>query len=240
MEQINEVISFPLLFEMHKSCNISIKKLKKKNDKLLDNKKKVDHLLNVLGINDIDNIYDFIVNKINKLLQQNIEKDEMIQEYRKQEEKINDKLYSWGFISLDELNVFINKYKYHKCIYEKSNIDDIITDYNLSIYNKNVKINNNERILEFDKIKNEKYLIRFKDIIYKDIENRKKEKDERILKNKNKVKLIFNKIILFIKIKKFLRKNKKGKNMKSVDVINNEIVNNIITVMNIYKKIHLI
>lgn len=40
MESINEVISFPLLFGIHDNCNESIKKLEKKNDELINIKKK--------------------------------------------------------------------------------------------------------------------------------------------------------------------------------------------------------
>jgi hypothetical protein len=172
MESINEVISFPLLFGIHDNCNELIKKLEKKNYELINIKKKIDNLLNVLGINNIDSIYSFIVNKINSLLQENIEKDKIIQEYKEQEEKDNNILSLWGFNSLDELNNFINKYKHHKCI-DESNIDDIIIDYNLSIHDKkyiydvysdyiiynsknniNHMLNNNEKIMDSNKINN--------------------------------------------------------------------------------------
>lgn len=172
MESINEVISFPLLFGIHDNCNESIKKLEKKIDELINIKKKIDNLLTVLGINDIDSIYSFIVNKINNLLQENIEKNKIIQEYKEQEEKDNNILSLWGFNSLDKLNNFINKYKHHKCI-EESDLEDIIIDYNLSIHDKkyindvysdyiiyNSKhnidhmLNNNEKKMDSNKINN--------------------------------------------------------------------------------------
>lgn len=166
MESINEVISFPLLFGIHDACNETIKKLEKKNNELMNIKKKIDKLLTVLGVNDIDSIHSFIVNKINNLLQENIEKDKIIQEYKNQEEKDNDILCSWRFNSLEELNNFVNKYKYHKCIYEENNIEDIITDYNLSVHDKKYiydvyndyiiynSNHNNWKIMDFNKINN--------------------------------------------------------------------------------------
>lgn len=129
METINHTINLPLILGEHNTCNNTIKQLKQENSKL---KKKQNDIYNLLGTKDIDEIYNFILKKVNIIIdkdnsietfkKQIKEKDEIInnislkmEEWIKKDNYMTDFLNKNGFYTPNELLNFIIKFKNHKC-----------------------------------------------------------------------------------------------------------------------------
>lgn len=169
-----ETINFPLLFGEHKKCDNTIKKLIQENFNL---RKKQNDLFKLLGIKNIDEIYNFIVKKINNNIDELIKKDEIIKKY--QEEIKKSKTFEKKVIT------FLNKHEIN--ILNKLDDFSFICKCNC-ISSEEPKIN---------KIISRK--VPLNNCLYN---NFKKKKDDRIIKNKKRMKIVYNKIVLFINYKK--------------------------------------
>lgn len=148
MKTMQHTINLPFILGEHDTCNDKIKILKQENSRL---KKKQKNILNILGIKDIDEIHDFIVNKINNI----IDKEKTIQKYI--QEKIDWEIFEKNvftfldkhkFENLEKLDEFICKYKKHKCEHDFVKFENTHKIEKIKILN-NV---NTSPILVFDNI----------------------------------------------------------------------------------------
>jgi hypothetical protein len=208
-----ETINLSLLLGVHDKCDNTIKKLIQENFNL---KKKQNDLFKLLGIKDIDEIYNFIVKKINDNIDKLIKKDEIIKKYQEEikewktfEQNVITFLNKHKFDNLDKLDEFIYVCKCNCISSEEPKINKVIP--------RKVTLNN---------------------CLYNKF---KKEKDDRIIKNKKITKIVYNKIVLFIKIKRCLEKKKKDEVKRNKNLpknVNDRIIKCIIKSNITYKNIN--
>ncbi len=132
MEKIGELIN---------KQNKEIKILKESKKKYKEELKKIYEIEEEIGLDNIDKF-----NKIHEIYYEykdNYKVDsviELIENICSIQDTIDDFLSQNEFDNLEDLKNFINKYKdkQKKIILDNTEIDDLIVDYNLSIYNKEV------------------------------------------------------------------------------------------------------